>query len=110
MKITRVSPLSGTVRVRDLDITQEQLDAWRQGALIETVMPLLSPDDREFVQTGITPEEWDEAFGEAEAPDDDDDDDDDAADINGADFIDWLATHHRDEWLKLRSLFLHGAL
>jgi len=44
----------------DLDITEVQLVAWRQGALIQDVMPHLSADEREFLITGITPAEWDE--------------------------------------------------
>lgn len=62
MKITRTSNYSGIVRTIDLNVTQEQIDAWENGALIQNVMPHLSPDDREFLKTGITPEEWDEMF------------------------------------------------
>ena len=31
-------------------LTQEQLDAWEAGALIQNAMPTLSPDDREFLK------------------------------------------------------------
>lgn len=34
------------------------------GTLVQNVFPGLSADDREFLMTGITPEEWDAAFGE----------------------------------------------
>ncbi len=46
----------------DLPITQEQLDAWRGGKLIQNAMPDLTPAQREFILTGATPEEWNEAF------------------------------------------------
>lgn len=62
MKITRTSRYSGIQRTIDLNVTQEQIDAWEKGALIQNAMPHLSLDDREFLKTGITPEEWDETF------------------------------------------------
>lgn len=64
MKIERVSPFTGEVRIRDLPITQEQLDAWRSGMLIQQAFPHLSAGDREFILTGISDDEWDELFGE----------------------------------------------
>lgn len=62
MKITRTSNYSGITRTIDLPVTQEQIDAWENGMLIQNAMPTLSPDDREFLRTGITPDEWDEMF------------------------------------------------
>jgi len=62
MKITRTSNYSGVTRTLDLPVTQEQIDAWEAGTLIQNVMPTLSPDDREFLKTGITPDEWDQMF------------------------------------------------
>lgn len=62
MKITRTSNYSGIKRTLDLPVTQEQIDAWEAGALIQNAMPSLSPDDREFLKTGITPDEWNEMF------------------------------------------------
>ena len=63
MKITRTSMFSGIERTLDLPITEEQLSAWTSGTLIQEAMPELSPDDREFVMTGVTPEEWAKEFG-----------------------------------------------
>ena len=42
-----------------MDVTQDQIDEWLGGELIQNVMPHLSPDEREFLMTGI---EWDKAF------------------------------------------------
>jgi hypothetical protein len=64
MMITRMSPFTGTTRAREITVTQEQLDRWQAGELIQKVMPDLSASDREFIMTGITDEEWDQAFGE----------------------------------------------
>ena len=47
-------------------MTQEQLDAWQAGGLIQNIMPDLSAGQREFLMTGITDEEWDETFLEKE--------------------------------------------
>ena len=51
--------ISGKTTYRELDITQEQLDEWKEGAFIQDVFPYLSIGDREFIMTGITEEEWD---------------------------------------------------
>ena len=63
MNITRTSALSGITRTRDLPITAEQVEAYQNGALLQAAFPHLSADDREFFKTGITPEEWEKAFG-----------------------------------------------
>ena len=62
MKITRTSRLTGKTSVMDLKITQAQLDAWVDGELVQNAMPQLSAEEREFLMTGITPAEWNEAF------------------------------------------------
>ena len=64
MLITRKSLISGNINSMSLPITEEQYNAWEQGTLVQVAMPHLSPDEREFVMTGITPEEWTETFGE----------------------------------------------
>ena len=64
MQITKRSMVSGKDNTRDIAVTQAQLDAWRPGVLIQDAFPHLSDDDREFLMTGITPEEWDEHFSE----------------------------------------------
>jgi len=62
MLITRTSPFSNETNVMEIDVTQEQLSSWESGTLIQNAMPNLSADEREFIMTGITPEEWDSAF------------------------------------------------
>ena len=63
MQITRVSTISGRTHVREIAVTEAQLDAWAGGELIQYAMPELSADDREFIMSGNTPEEWDQLFG-----------------------------------------------
>ena len=64
MEITKKSGFTGLTHTRNIPVTQEQLDAWHAGQSIQQAMPNLSIDDREFLMTGITPEEWNEVFGE----------------------------------------------
>ena len=64
MLITRKSLISGNINSMSLPITEEQYTAWEQGTLVQVAMPHLSPDEREFVMSGITPTEWAETFGE----------------------------------------------
>ena len=40
------------------ELTQEQLDAWTNGMLIQDAMPDLTADHREFLISGTTPEMW----------------------------------------------------
>lgn len=65
MLITRKSMLTGITRSIEIDVTQEQLDAYySKGELLQFAFPNLSADDREFIKSGITKEEWDSAFPE----------------------------------------------
>ena len=67
MKITKISMFTGVVNTMDLPVTQDQLDRWEAGeGYIQDVFPHLSIDQREFLISGTTPEEWD-----AYAPEDD---------------------------------------
>jgi hypothetical protein len=62
--VQRKSGISGEInKIWISGLTQEQYDAWRNGALIQRAMPQLSADEREFLKTGITPEEWKKIFG-----------------------------------------------
>lgn len=63
MLITKKSPRTGKENTLDLPITQEQLDNWQAGTLIQNAMPNLDADQREFLITGLTKEDWDEIFG-----------------------------------------------
>ncbi len=64
MIIKRTSQISGRTNVWDIPCTPEQLHAYNEGELIQNAMPHLTADQREFIMTGITPEEWNNAFPE----------------------------------------------
>ena len=59
MIITKVSMLSKIERSLDLDVTTEEMEAWRSGMYIQDAMPRLNEHEREFIMTGITEKEWD---------------------------------------------------
>lgn len=63
MLITRKSMFTGKIHTLDLPITDEQLQRWWDGTYVQDAMPHLSADQREFVMTGVTPEEWTAEFG-----------------------------------------------
>ena len=63
MLITRKSAFTNNVHTMDINVTQEQLSAWESGTLIQNAMPHISADEREFIMTGITPQEWDTEMG-----------------------------------------------
>ena len=62
MQITKISKFTKNTHTREIPVTQAELDDWDSGTLIQDAMPTLSADDREFLMTGATPEEWDEMF------------------------------------------------
>lgn len=62
IKFIRTSPLTDKENVRTIDVTQDEYDAWRRGTLIQEAMPRASAEDREFILTGYTPEDWAEMF------------------------------------------------
>jgi len=54
------------MNTRNIQVSQFELREWKNGALIQDAMPNISADDREFLMTGITPEEWEDLFGGSE--------------------------------------------
>jgi len=67
MLITRTSIISGQQRSFLMPITADQWDAYQNGELIQHALCDLTPEEREYVMTGITKEEWDARFGECDA-------------------------------------------
>lgn len=63
MEITRTSIFSGITRTKELDITEDEMLNYMNGTLIQEAFPNLNEDDREFILTGTTAEEWDQMFG-----------------------------------------------
>ena len=67
MLITKVSPFYGKENTLDINITEEQLQEYLSSDKpIQNVLPFLSAEHREFLMTGITPDEWNRMFKEEE--------------------------------------------
>ena len=62
MQITRRNPFTGEHHTMDIAVTEQQLQAWKGGQLIQNAMPNLTDDEREFIMTGILPAQWDAIF------------------------------------------------
>jgi len=52
MLITNTSIFTGQENTIDLDVTQEQINAWHDGVPIQRAMPNLTIDECEFIMTG----------------------------------------------------------
>ena len=73
MQFARRSPLTGIVNVRRIDITPSEFTDWKYGGmLIQNAMPHVSADDRKFLMTGYTPEDWEKMFGDLDEDEDSD--------------------------------------
>lgn len=73
MLVKRISKLSGKETTMDLDVTEEQLIRFdnriKNGEYVQTIFPHLRGEQREFILTGITPQEWEETFSKEEIED-----------------------------------------
>lgn len=63
MLITRTSPLTRKTNTLNIDVTEEQLTNWQSGMLIQDAMPNLTPDEREFIMSGMTSQDWEHLYG-----------------------------------------------
>ncbi len=66
MRIERVSPVTGQLNVLELDVTEAQLKELENGAIIQRVLSHLTDDEREFIISGCTKEDWDYIFDETD--------------------------------------------
>lgn len=72
--VTRTSKFTGKINTMELPLTQQELDdglkrSWSANPGVGTehiqhIFPQLNADQREFLMTGCTPEEWAEMFGD----------------------------------------------
>lgn len=66
MQVTRKSPLDGNVNTLEVNITQEQWDEFNspnRERLVQEIFCNASAEEREFILTGYTPEDWKRIFG-----------------------------------------------
>jgi hypothetical protein len=70
MLITKKSLLSNVIHTMEIPIEESKYKLWleevllqgNKRTLIQDAFPDLTADQREFIMTGITPEEWDQMF------------------------------------------------
>lgn len=61
--VSRMSPFSGNWNTMMVEMTKGQMDRYLAGGeLIQNIFPDLSAELREFIKTGITPQEWEQTF------------------------------------------------
>lgn len=53
-----------TGKLYEVTVPRSRYDEWRAGALIQNVLPHHTPDEREFLITKLTPDEFEQLFGE----------------------------------------------
>ena len=67
IKLERKSPKTGKTNSMILNTTKEALDSYYAGeGLIQVIFPQLNENEREFIKSGYTPEDWDEIFPKEE--------------------------------------------
>jgi len=67
MLITRTSPITGRQNTLDLDISTDSLLKWQSGLLlVQEAFPVLTADEREFLISGCTKEDWETLYGAEE--------------------------------------------
>lgn len=60
MLITRISAFTGITHSLEINITPDELTEYENGTeLIQNKFPHLTSDEREFILSGVTKEEWD---------------------------------------------------
>ena len=65
--LSRKSILTNVWRDRVIHLRESDLDAYEAGeCLIQEAFPYLSAEDREWIKSGITGEEWNQLFADAD--------------------------------------------
>jgi hypothetical protein len=54
--------LNGMYLPFSMDQFGELMAEWDEGGLVQDVFPMLNAEQREFIKTGVTQEEWDAKF------------------------------------------------
>lgn len=57
---------SVTGELYEITVEHAEFRRWLQGELVQKVFPMLRPEQREILMTGITPAEWSQLFPEVE--------------------------------------------
>lgn len=66
MLIHRKSPVTGKINEMDLPVTAEQVLNYTHGELVQNAFPQLNAEQREFIISGCTPEDWKALYGDSD--------------------------------------------
>lgn len=66
MIVSVINIITGKRNEMDLPVTIEQIGRWQGGELVQVVFPTLKPEEREFLITGLLPNEQDKLFNNFE--------------------------------------------
>ena len=59
MLIHKISPITNKLNAMDIDVTCSEIYSWEvEGMLIVDAMPDLTSSERDFLETGIPPQEY----------------------------------------------------
>jgi len=64
--VTKTMPFPSLKTIGDILALEKFEEKYPHVKLIQDALPMLSNEEREFLITGLTPEEWHELFGEEE--------------------------------------------
>lgn len=64
LEVTIRSPASGNVHSKILPISPKQWNDWQQGEYIQNALGHLSAEDREWLMSGLTAEEFDTLYSD----------------------------------------------
>jgi hypothetical protein len=69
--ITKKSMISGKENTFTIRMDPQDYNDWlNKRKLIQDALPYVSAEDREFLMTGVTPEEWKQLFADGDEADD----------------------------------------
>ena len=63
MIISKRNVVTGQLNQMDLPVTEEQIIQWQRGELVQSIFNKLTPDQREFLLSGMLPGEWEKLLG-----------------------------------------------
>lgn len=68
--VRKMSRMTGNINDMEFDMTakeyNERIKKYNAGALVQDVFPDCTADQREFIVTGMTPQEWADLFPDEE--------------------------------------------
>tara|TARA_Y100001972_G_C7591339_1_gene296390 strand:- start:712 stop:930 length:219 start_codon:yes stop_codon:yes gene_type:complete len=62
-EIEKQSPLTGKINIMEIEMNPEDYVRWQNTAVnIQDALPYLSVDEREFLISGVSPDDWEQMY------------------------------------------------